>query len=126
MHERTVDERRLLLIEVPIGAVVHATTSGSYRWRVEDRCEPIGPDTMRSIAAARGTYDWSGELSGVGPDAIVATASSAGSEGTVLLRREDARRRPLVLLIEDVLGLLAGVAQTDAFRVGAAEVRLVD
>lgn len=193
VHERTVDGKRLLFVEVPIGAVVHATTSGSYRWRVEDRCEPIGPDTMRSIAAARGTYDWSRELSEFGADslstaalaaaadrlrdigqeelarqadedrpqflrscellergrvrnaaivlyggeraltslvpdwgAIVSTAPSAGSEGTVLLRREDARRRPLVLLVDDVLARLAAVTQTDAFRVGAAEVRLVD
>ena len=193
VHERTIDAKRLLLVEVPIGAVVHATTGGSYRWRVEDRCEPIGPDTMRSIAAARGTYDWSAQLSDSGPaslstaalaaaadrlrdigqdelarqadedreqfvrscelvergrlrnaavvlyggeraltslvpdwGAIVSTAPSAGSEGTVLLRREDARRRPLVLLIEDVLARLAAVTQTDAFRIGAAEVRLVD
>jgi ATP-dependent DNA helicase RecG len=193
VHERTVDGRRVLLVDVPIGAVVHATTGGAYKWRVEDRCEPIGPDTMRSIAAARGIYDWSGELSDFGPDAlstaglaaaadrlrdvgqdelarqadedreqflrscellergrvrnaalllyggeralttlvadwgaIVTTASSAGSEGTVLLRREDARRRPLVLLIEDVLARLAAITQTDAFRVGAAEVRLID
>ncbi len=193
VHERLVDERRLLLIDVPIGAVVHATTAGAYKWRVEDQCEPIGPDTMRAISSARGTYDWSSELSEFGvqalstvafgaaadrlrdigqdelarqadedreqflrscellergkvrnaavvlyggenalstltPDwgAIVTTAVSAGSEGTVLLRREDARRRPLVLLIEDVLIRLSGLAQTDAFRVGAAEVRLVD
>jgi ATP-dependent DNA helicase RecG len=193
VHKRSADGKRLLLVEVPVGAVVHATTSGSYRWRVEDRCQPIGPDTMRSIAAARGRYDWSDELSEYGSDAlstaalaaaaerlrgiaqdelarqadedreqflrscellergrvrnaavvlyggeraltslvpdwgaIVTTAPSAGSEGRVLLRREDARRRPLVLLIEDVLARLAAVAQTDAFRVGAAEVRLVD
>ncbi len=193
VHEKLVDDRRLLLIDVPIGAVVHATTSGAYKWRVEDRCEPIGPDTMRAISSARGTYDWSSEVSEFGvealstaalgaaadrlrdigqdelarqadddreqflrscellergklrnaavilyggetalgkvtPDwgAIVTTAPSAGSEGTVLLRRADARRRPLVLLIEDVLVRLSGVAQTDAFRVGAAEVRLVD
>jgi ATP-dependent DNA helicase RecG len=193
IHDRTVDGRRVLLVDVPIGAVVHATTSGAYTWRVEDRCEPIGPDTMRAISAARGTYDWSGELSDFDPDvlstaalaaaadrlrdigqdelarqadedreqflrscelldrrrvrraavllyggeraltslvsdwgAILTTAPSAGSEGTVLLRREDARRRPLVLLSEDVLARLAGVARTDAFRIGAAEVRLID
>jgi ATP-dependent DNA helicase RecG len=193
VHERTAEGRRILLVDVPIGAVVHATTGGSYKWRVEDRCEPIGPDTMRSISAARGTYDWSGELSEFDPDAlstaalaaaadrlrdvgqdelarqadddreqflrscelldrgrvrnaavlmyggeralaslvpdwgaIVTTAPSAGSEGTVLLRREDARRRPLILLIDDILARLAGVAQADAFRVGAAEVRLID
>ena len=193
VHERAVDGRRVLLVDVPIGAVVHSTTSGAYKWRVEDRCEPIGPDTMRSISAARGVYDWSGELSDFGPEAlstaalaaaadrlrdigqdelarqadedreqflrscelldrgvlrraavllyggeraltslvpdwgaIVTTAPSAGSEGAVLLRREDARRRPLVFLIDDVLARLAGVTQTDAFRVGAAEVRLND
>jgi ATP-dependent DNA helicase RecG len=193
VHERTVDARRLLFVEVPIGAVVHATAGGAYRWRVEDRCLPIAPDTMRSIAAARGTYDWSAELSHFRPEslsaaalaaaaerlrdighdelarqaeedrerflrscellergrlrhaavllyggeralaelvpdwgAIVSTAASAGSEGTILLRREDARRRPLVLLVEDILARLAGLSQADAFRVGAAEVRLVD
>lgn len=193
VHERVMESKRVLLVEVPIGAVVHSTSGGSYKWRVEDRCEPIGPDTMRSISAARGTYDWSEELSGFGPadlstaalataadllrdtgqdelarqaeedreqflrscellergrvrraavllyggeralaqlvpdwGAIVSTASSAGSEGTILLRREDARRRPLVLLIDDILGRLTGIAQTDAFRVGAVEVRLVD
>lgn len=193
VRERTVDGRRLLLVDVPIGAVVHATTGGSYKWRVEDRCEPIEPDTMRSISAARGIYDWSAELSDFAPDAlstaalaaaadrlrdigqdelarqaeedreqflrscelldhgrvkragillyggeralttlvpdwgaIVTTAPSAGSEGTVLLRREDARRRPLVLLIDDILARLSGVTQTDAFRVGAAEIRLND
>jgi ATP-dependent DNA helicase RecG len=193
VHERWIDGQRVLLVDVPIGAVVHATSGGSYKWRVEDRCEPIQPDTMRSISAARGTYDWSAELSEFGPDdlstaalaaaaerlrdigqddlarqadedreqflrscellergrvkraavllyggeralstlvpdwgAIVTTAASAGSEGTVLLRREDARRRPLVVLIDDILARLAGLAQTDAFRVGAAEIRLVD
>lgn len=193
VHERWIDGRRVLLVDVPIGAVVHATSGGSYKWRVEDRCDPIQPDTMRSISAARGTYDWSAELSEFGPDdlstaalaaaaerlrdigqhdlarqadedreqflrscelldrgrvtraavllyggeralstlvpdwgAIVTTAPSAGSEGTVLLRREDARRRPLVVLIDDVLARLAGLAQTDAFRVGATEIRLVD
>jgi ATP-dependent DNA helicase RecG len=193
VQERTVDSKRLLLIDVPIGAVIHATTSGAYKWRVEDRCEPIGPDTMRSISAARGMYDWSAELSEFGPDAlsaaalaaaadrlrdaghdelarqaeddreqflrscellergrirragvllygseraltglvpdwgaIVTTAPSPGSEGAVLLRREDARRRSLVLLVDDILARLAGVAQTDAFRVGAAEIRLID
>ena len=193
VHERIVAGRRLLLVEVPVGAVIHATSGGAYRWRVEDRCEPIGPDTMRAIGAARGTYDWSSGPSEFGPEAlstaalaaaadrlrdagqqelgrqadedreqflrscellergrirnagillyggeralaelvadwgaIVSTAPSAGSEGTLLLRREDARRRPLILLIEDVLGRLAGVAQADTFRIGAVEVRLVD
>lgn len=193
VHVRAVELKRVLLVEVPIGAVVHSTSGGAYKWRVEDRCEPIGPDAMRAISAARGTYDWSEELSAFGPadlstaalataadrlrdsgqtdlarqaeedreqflrscellergrvrraavllyggeralaqllpdwGAIVSTASSAGSEGTILLRREDARRRPLVLLIDDILGRLTGIAQTDAFRVGATEVRLVD
>ena len=193
VHERDLDGKRLMLVDVPVGAVVHATTAGGYKWRVEDHCEPIEPDTMRAIASARGTYDWSEELSDFGPEAlspaalaaaaerlrdaghdelgrqadedreqflrscellsggrvrraaillyggeralaslvpdwgaIVTTAASAGSEGTPLLRREDARRRSLVLLIEDVLARLAGVSQADAFRIGAVEVRLLD
>ena len=190
---REVDGRRLLLVDVPRGAVVHATSSGSYRWRVHDRCVPIEPDTMRAISAARGIYDWSAGRTELGPDAlsgaalavaaerlravgqddlarqaeddraqflrscellvdgrlcnaaivlygsesalattlpdwgvILSSAPSAGSEGTLLLRRDDARRRPLVLLVEDVLARIAGVARQDAFRVGAAEIRLVD
>lgn len=192
-HVREVDGRPLLLVDVPRGAVVHATRSGAYRWRVHDRCEPIEPDTMRAISAARGIYDWSALVTELGPEAlssaalaaaaerlrvagqeelaaqaetdrgqflrscelmdggrlrnaavvlyggenalaatlpdwgiVLSTAASAGSEGTVLLRREEARRRPLVLLVEDVLARVAGVAREDAFRVGATEIRLVD
>lgn len=193
VHERDVDGACLFVVDVPVGAVVHATSAGGYKWRVEDQCRPIEPETMRAVSAARGTYDWSDELSDLGPDAlstaalaaaaerlrdvghgelagqadndreqflrscellsdgrvrraaillyggeralsamapdwgaIVTTAASAGSEGSVLLRREDARRRPLILLIDDVLARLAAVTQTDAFRIGAAEVRLAD
>jgi len=193
VSELDVDGKRIILVDVPVGAVVHATSGGGYKWRVGDHCEPIEPDTMRAIASARGTYDWSEGVSAFGAEAlstaalaaaaerlrdagfddlarqadedreqflrscdllvdnrarraaillyggeqalasmvpdwgtIVTTAPSAGSEGTVLLRREDARRRPLVLLIEDVLARLAGMAQIDAFRMGAVEVRLSD
>jgi hypothetical protein len=79
------------------------------------------PERGKLRNAAVLLYGGDRALTSLVPDwgAIVSTAASAGSEGTILLRREDARRRPLVLLIEDVLARLAGVAQTDAFRVGA-------
>lgn len=80
VSERTVDGKRVLFVDVPVGAVVHATTAGGYKWRVEDRCEPIEPDTMRAIAAARGTYDWSGELSDFAPDALSAAALAAAAD----------------------------------------------
>lgn len=193
VQEHDADGQRLLLVNVPRGAVIHATSSGGYRWRVHDRCEPIQPDTMRAISAARGIYDWSAAPSSLGPEAlsgaalavaaerlrsigqddladqaeddraqflrscdlladgvvrnaaivlygsatalaatvpdwglVLSSAPSAGSEGSVLLRREDARRRPLVLLVEDALARVAGVVVQDTFRVGAHEIRLVD
>ena len=103
VHERTVDGKRLLLVDVPVGAVVHATTGGGYKWRVEDRCEPIGPDAMRSIAAARGTYDWSGELSEFGVDALSTAALAAAADRLRDIGRDELARQA----IEDREQLLA-------------------
>lgn len=57
---------------------------------------------------------------------LLTTAPTPGSEGTVLLRRQDTAGRPLVLLVDDVLVRLAALSDTDTIRVGAAEVKLTD
>lgn len=57
---------------------------------------------------------------------ILTTGESPGSEGSVLLRREDSQKRSLVLLIDDILTRLQTIALTETIRVGASEVRLVD
>jgi ATP-dependent DNA helicase RecG len=191
--ERTVDDKRLVLVRVPQGAVVHATSGGTYKWRVGDQCLPIEATEMRAIQAARGQYDWSEDASAFGLDGlsaaalanaaerlraigrdelarlaeddreqflrscdllvdgrlrraavllygsehalsslvadwgvILTSAESPGSEGSVLMRREDAARRPIVLLIDEILARIAALASVETIRVGASEVRLVD
>jgi ATP-dependent DNA helicase RecG len=57
---------------------------------------------------------------------ILTTAETPGSEGSILLRREDAAERSIVLLIDDVLARVSAVTITETIRVGAAEIRLVD
>lgn len=57
---------------------------------------------------------------------VFRTGESPGSEGSVVLRREDAARRPLVLLIDEILSRAAALASVETIRVGASEVRLVD
>jgi ATP-dependent DNA helicase RecG len=56
---------------------------------------------------------------------LLRTAPSPGSEGTTLLGRDDARR-PLVLLLDDVLNRLALLTKTESIRAGAEQVELVD
>jgi ATP-dependent DNA helicase RecG len=56
---------------------------------------------------------------------LLRTAPTPGSEGTTLLRRDDARR-PLVLLLDDVLDRLALLTRTETIRAGAEQVELVD
>jgi ATP-dependent DNA helicase RecG len=56
---------------------------------------------------------------------LLTTAPSPGSEGTVLMRREDARR-PLVLLLDEILARLSALTTTRALRVGAEQIELED
>ncbi len=56
---------------------------------------------------------------------LLRTAPSPGSEGTILLRKDDARR-PLVLLLDDILGRLALLTRTETIRAGAEQIELVD
>lgn len=56
---------------------------------------------------------------------LLRTASSPGSEGTVLLRRDDARR-PLVSLLDDLLDRLALLVRVETIRAGAEQIELVD
>ena len=56
---------------------------------------------------------------------LLRTASTPGSEGNVLMRRDDARR-PLVLLLDDLLDRLSVLQRTESIRAGAEQLDLVD
>ncbi len=56
---------------------------------------------------------------------LLRTAPSPGSEGTVLLRRDDARR-PLVSLLDDLLDRLTLLVRVETIRAGAEQIELVD
>ena len=73
-------------------------------------------------------YGDASALHAVVPDwgVILTTAPSPGSEGAILMRREDAVLRPLVLLVDDVLARLSALASVETLRAGAAQVELVD
>jgi ATP-dependent DNA helicase RecG len=187
------DGRRLLLVRVPRGAVVHGTSSGTYKRRVVDQCQPIGEAEMRGLQATRGQYDWSEGVSeftvddvsraalaraaerlrdtgadeqaelaetdpqqflancdlldgtrlrraavllyggaealrGTVPDwgAVLTTADSPGAEGAVVLRRADCERRPIVLLVDDVLARIGALASTESIRVSGTQIEMVD
>ncbi|MGE5282616.1 MAG: ATP-binding protein [Chloroflexota bacterium] len=187
------DGTRLVLVQVPRGAVVHGTTDGTYKRRVVDQCRPIGEAEMRGLQATRGQYDWSSEPSDCGLDAlsqaalvraverlrdagfddqaslaeddpehflsncdliagsrlrraavllygdaqalrktvpdwgvILTTASSPGAEGSVVLRREDSERRPIMLLVDDILARIGALASAETIRVSGTQVELVD
>jgi ATP-dependent DNA helicase RecG len=191
--EQDEDGKRLLLIRVPRGAVVHGTTGGTYKRRVVDQCQPIGEAEMRGLQATRGQYDWSEGVSefgvkhvskaalaraaerlrDVGADeqaelaendhrqflsncgllegarlrraavllygdaaalggtvsdwgAILTAAGSPGAEGSVLLRREDSERRPIVLAVDDILARINALASTETIRVSGTQVKMVD
>jgi ATP-dependent DNA helicase RecG len=56
---------------------------------------------------------------------LLQTAPSPGSEGSIVLRRDDARR-PLVLLLDELLDRLALLVNTETIRAGAEQLELVD
>jgi ATP-dependent DNA helicase RecG len=56
---------------------------------------------------------------------LLRTAPSPGAEGSILLRRDDARR-PLVLLLDDLLNRLSLLGRTETIRAGAEQLELVD
>jgi ATP-dependent DNA helicase RecG len=56
---------------------------------------------------------------------LLRSAPTPGSEGSVLLRRDDARR-PIVLLLDDLLDRLSVLQRTETIRAGAEQLELVD
>lgn len=188
-----VHERPVLLVRVAAGSEIYGTTSGVFKHRHGDRNLPLDDATMRALRAARGRYDWSGEVVDAGPEAVsraaleeaaarlrrrglgdlaavaeddprqfladtglldrsgrlkraglllygneaglrehisnwgvlLRTTPTPGSEGTILLRRDDARR-PLVLLLDDLLDRLSLLVHVETIRAGAEQLELVD
>lgn len=188
LHGATV-----LAVEVPKGTEVYGTTKGVFKWRREDRNQPLDEATMRGLRASRNLYDWSAESTGLAPHMVsraaleeasarlrqrgaddlaslavsdptqylrdcglldpegrlrragvllygdesalraavphwgvlLRTAPSPGAEGTVLLRRDETRK-PVALLIDDLLLRLSSLVHTQTIRAGAQQIDLVD
>jgi ATP-dependent DNA helicase RecG len=75
VDERAVEGRRIVVLRVPAGTrSIHATSDGTYKRRVGDRCEPLGPHEHRQLLAARGEYDWSAQPAECGPEALAGAA----------------------------------------------------
>jgi ATP-dependent DNA helicase RecG len=68
VEERELQGARLLVITVPRGATHYADVKGTATRRVGNQCRPFPPEEQRQALAARGLYDWSAELSGMGID----------------------------------------------------------
>ena len=96
VYEEDVDGVTVLLIRVPRGTVVHATSEGVYKRRVGDQCRPVAGDEMRDLQAARGQYDWSAELTDYDPQHVSRSALAVAAD---YLRR--AGRSELADLAED-------------------------
>jgi ATP-dependent DNA helicase RecG len=56
---------------------------------------------------------------------LLRTTPSPGAEGSILLRKDDARK-PLILLLDELLGRLALLLRSEAIRAGAEQIELVD
>jgi ATP-dependent DNA helicase RecG len=74
-----VDDVRLLVIAVPEGLEVYATTKGHSSRRFATQCRPMRPDEMVRLAEERRGIDWSAQL-------VERDASDADQEAVVLLR----------------------------------------
>lgn len=183
----------VVTVRVPRGTDVYGTSSGVFKWRREDRNEPLDETTMRALRVSRSLYDWSSESTQFDASAasaaaledaaarlrvrgaadlatlaiaepeqflrdcglldpegrmrragvllygnetalraaiptwgvLMRAAPSPGAEGSVLMRRDDART-PLVRLLDEVLLRLSPLVRTETIRVGAQQIELVD
>ena len=73
-------DARLVVVEVPKGAVFYSNSSGTATRRILTRCAPFTPEEQRQASAARGQIDWSSLPSG-------ATLESLANDEVVRLRR---------------------------------------
>lgn len=85
-------------------------------------------DGARLRRAAVLLYGGAEALRGTVPDwgVILTSAPSLGAEGTVVLRRADSERRPIVLLVDDILARIGALASTETIRVGGTQIEMVD
>lgn len=65
LHGTTV-----LVVQVQKGVDVYGTTRGMFKWRREDRNQPLDEATMRGLRASRSLYDWSAEPTALGASAV--------------------------------------------------------
>ena len=64
------DGVRLIVVNVPQGAMPHSNSAGRALRRIGAQCRPFTPDQQREVLAARGHVDWSAEPSNVMPKAL--------------------------------------------------------
>src|SRR5215471_7952003 len=93
-EERLVDGVRLVVLRVPAGLAIHATSAGLATRRMGSQCVPFTPDQQREVLVARGFYDWSAEATGERVESVSAAQMdrlrkllrSAGQEELAHLR----------------------------------------
>jgi len=72
-EEHIEDDARLIVIRVPTGVQILATTDGKSTRRLGTECRPFPPNQQREVLVARGQLDWSAELSDATIEAVAPT-----------------------------------------------------
>lgn len=111
--ERHEAGRRLLVVTVPRGATHYANQRGLATRRVGTECRPFPPEEQRQAMSARGLYDWSADMSGVGLDGIDPSEMARLRRLLVAASRGDVSRLDDERLLSD-LRLTQGTEMTRA------------
>ncbi|WP_158579850.1 ATP-binding protein [Geodermatophilus marinus] len=93
VEEAMREGAQLLVLAVPEGLDVHATTKGVYSWRRHDTCVPMRPVDVQRLGEERRGEDWSARADSSGavdPSALrVARERVARASSTELARTAD-------------------------------------
>lgn len=122
IEEVTVGDKRLLVIEVPEGVEVYATTQGAYRQRWRDECLPMAPADVARLSDERKGDDWSAGPSQSSVGDIDATALERIRE---LLKIAGDRGRLSASTPQELVGKL-GLLRDDGTLTRAGEILLVE
>ncbi|MDZ7578929.1 MAG: ATP-binding protein [Candidatus Nanopelagicales bacterium] len=82
---REVEGRRLILAVVRPTGSVHCTTSGVYKIRLNNKCQPLHGEQLRGLQSLRGQYDWTAGPSGVSTSEL---SRAALERASVLLQEK--------------------------------------
>lgn len=106
--ERTVNDVRILVLDIPQGVLPHSNSAGTATRRIGRECRPFPPHEQREQMAARGQFDWSaqstglpvGDLSRVEIDRLRRLLRAAG-KADLARQRDRALLESLRLVAED-------------------------